>query len=486
MPPRNLTIIFFAAILSLLCYRKAERNRYASGVADAMDLVSEYYVEEVDSRTLFEHAMAGMMSGLDQYSGYIRPDSLKEMNASLDQEFGGVGVEVEKKEPDQPLLVLSPLVGTPAYRAGIQAGDRIMAVDGEGMIGMHLTDAVKLMRGKPGSEITLTIQRAGHEEPFEVKIVREIISVDSVLGDTRQADGSWDFHLQENPRIAYLRLTTFGQHTVEEVAKVLESTDERNGFEAVIMDLRGNAGGLLDAAVGMCDLFVDNGRIVSTNGRHGKLRSSFEATPGLAIGKEIPMVVLVNNYSASASEIVAACLQDHQRAVIVGERTYGKGTVQNILDLEGGQSALKLTTATYWRPSGKNIHRQKDATEEEAWGVRPNEGFEVAIPEDIAEKVFLKRRDRDRYRATPDGADAKADHEEGAATEEEAVDDPQLRRAMDYLKDRLRDKDAATQTALRRGADENLPNEGFGRAKLPLSRFGRSLTLPLAVHLLLT
>ena len=447
MPPRNLTIIFIAAIMSLICYHKAERNRYASSVADAMELVSEYYVEEVDSRTLFEDAMSGMVSGLDQYSDYIGPDSLKEMNADLDQEFGGVGVEVEKKEPDQPLLILSTLVGTPAYRAGILAGDRIIAVDGEDMIGMHLTDAVKFMRGKPGSEVTLMIVRAGREVPFDVKVVREVITVDSVLGDTRQADGSWDFHLEENPRIAYLRLTTFGQHSVEEVAQVLESTDERNGFEAIIMDLRGNAGGLLDAAVEMCDLFIEQGRIVSTNGRHGELRSSFEATPDIVIPKDIPMVVLVDKYSASASEIVAACLQDHRRAVIVGERTWGKGTVQNILDLEGGQSALKLTTATYWRPSGKNIHRSKDASDEEAWGVRPNKGFEVAIPEDIAEKVFLKRRDRDRFRSAPPDSEAEVESSDAAPTEENAVDDPQLRRAIDYLKDRLREKDAATQTA---------------------------------------
>jgi carboxyl-terminal processing protease len=449
MPPRNLTIIFFAAILSLICYHKAERNRYVSGIADAMELVSEYYVEEVDSRTLFENAMNGLASGLDQYSGYIGPDSLNEMNASLDQEFGGVGVEVEKKEPDQPLLVLSPLVGTPAYRADIQAGDRILAVDGESMIGMHLTDAVKLMRGKPGSEIALTIGRVGREEPFDVKIVREIISVDSVLGDTRRADGSWDFHLEENPRIGYLRLTTFGQHSVEEVAQVLESTDERNGFEAIIIDLRGNAGGLLDAAIGMCDLFIEQGRIVSTNGRHGKLRSSFEATPDIVIPKDIPMVLLVNQYSASASEIVAACLQDHQRAIVIGERTWGKGTVQNILDLEGGQSALKLTTATYWRPSGKNIHRGKDAKDEDAWGVRPNKGFEVTIPEDIIESVYLKRRDRDRYQASPNDSEVEVDSGDASTAVEEPVDDPQLRKGIDYLNERLRDKDAATQTASR-------------------------------------
>lgn len=451
MPPRNLTIIFFSAILSLICYSKAEKNRYASSVANAMDMVSDYYVDEVDSRALFEDAMSGMVAGLDQYSAYIGPDALSHMNASLDQEFGGVGVEVEKKEAELPLIVLNPLVGTPAYRGGILAGDHIIAVDDQSMIGLHLTDAVKLMRGKAGSEIKLTIERTGTKDPFDVTIVREVITVDSVLGDVRQVDGSWDFHLKENPRIAYLRLTTFGQHTVEEVGKVLESTTEDRGFEGIIIDLRGNAGGLLDAAVGLCDLFVDKGRIVSTNGRHGKLRSSYEASSDIVVPKSIPMVILVNGFSASASEIVAACLQDHKRAIVIGERTWGKGTVQNVLDLEGGRSALKLTTATYWRPSGKNIHRRKDATDDEAWGVKPNQGFEVTIPEDMQEAVFLHRRKRDRYQAPNEQADSTVDEESaepGDATEATA-DDPQLRRAIDYLKDKLREKDAATQTARR-------------------------------------
>ena len=161
------------------------------------------------------------------------------------------------------------------------------------------------------------------------------------------------------------------------------------------------------------------------------------------------MVVLVNEYSASASEIVAACLQDHQRAIVIGERTWGKGTVQNILDLEGGQSALKLTTATYWRPSGKNIHRGKDAKDEDAWGVRPNQGFEVAIPADIIESVFLKRRERDRYLAPSNGSEEEAESGSSPTTVEDPVDDPQLRKGIDYLNERLREKDAATQTASR-------------------------------------
>jgi carboxyl-terminal processing protease len=466
MPPRNLTIIFATAILSIVCYLKAERNRYAGAVADAMETVSQYYVEEVDTRTLFEDAMKGMLSGLDQYSGYIGPDTLNQMNASLDQQFGGVGVEVEKKQEDEPLTVLSPLVDTPAYRAGIQAGDKILAVDGQTLVGIHLSEAVKLMRGEPGSELMLTVLRAGRDDSFEVKIVREVIKVDSVFGDTRRADGSWDFHLAENRRIGYLRLTTFGQRTVEELEKVLSSDDDRDPFEAIILDLRGNAGGLLDTAIQTCDLFIDSGRIVSTNGRNGVERTSAEANDTLLVPKHIPMVVLVNKFSASASEILAACLQDHQRALIVGERTWGKGTVQNILDLEGGRSALKLTTATYWRPSGKNIHRHEGAEESEAWGVTPDEGFTVPLADELLEKVLIQRRQRDRYQSSEEEAESpeevadpsedpeppveaaeSLDDPESEETTDEPVDDPQLRRAIEQLEEKLLEKDAASQTA---------------------------------------
>lgn len=444
MPPRNLTIIFLTIVLSVVCYLKAERNRYASSIADAMDAVSEFYVDEVDRRDLFEDAMNGMVSGLDQYSAYISPDTLSQMNASLDQEFGGVGVEVEKKAENEPLTVLSPLVGTPAYRAGIRAGDQIYAVDDTSLVEIHLSESVKVMRGPPGSEITLTLRRAGKDEPFEVKIVREVIQVDSVLGDTRRADGRWDFQLEENRRIGYIRMTTFGQRTVEELKDVLSPDSGPLPFEAIIIDIRGNAGGLLKTAVDTCDLFVDSGRIVSTNGRHGVLRESSEATSSLAVPKDVPMVLLINQYSASASEILAACLQDHKRAVIVGERSWGKGTVQNILEMEGGRSALKLTTATYWRPSGRNIHRRKDATDDEAWGVVPDEGFEIPLQDDLLEKVFLQRRRRDRYQAT---RETDSDPPEEAEATDESVDDPQLRRAIEHIEQKLLEKDAASQTA---------------------------------------
>jgi carboxyl-terminal processing protease len=199
------------------------------------------------------------------------------------------------------------------------------------------------------------------------------------------------------------------------------------------LDLRGNAGGLLDAAIDVCDLFIDQGTIVSTRSRDGQVRSSYEARADMVLPPDIPIAVLVNNYSASASEIVAACLQDHQRAVIVGSRTWGKGTVQNLFELEGGSSALKLTTAGYMRPSGKNIHKRQDATDDEDWGVLPSQGFEVSLTDEETEQVFLARRQRDLGST---GADDDAENQ-GTATTQSTAEDRQLGSAIEYLRQQL-------------------------------------------------
>jgi carboxyl-terminal processing protease len=428
MPPRNVLIILTTAIISLACHLKAERNRYSAQLGEAMKMIEDLYVEDVKPRELFEDAMQGMVTGLDQYSQYIGPRGFQQMEQALDQEFGGVGIEVEKESDEKPIIVLSPLVGSPAYKAGLRSGDAILAIDGVSTIGLKQQEAVPKMRGKPGTSVKLRIRHAGSKEEIELVIVRDIIKVDSLLGDVRKPDGTWDFHLQEEPRIGYLRLTTFGQHSAAELKEALGKELHVN---ALILDLRNNAGGLLDSAVETCDLFLDGGRIVSTRGRDGKERTSYDATPSMVIPSTVPMVILTNRYSASASEIVAACLQDHKRAVVIGERSWGKGTVQNLLELEGGRSALKLTTASYWRPSGKNIHRQKDQTESAEWGVSPNPGFEIKLSDEELEKVVLARRDRDL------GREPNAKSDQPQSTTEKPIDDPQLRKAIEYLKKQL-------------------------------------------------
>jgi len=441
MPLRNLLTIFLASIVSLACYVKADRNRYASALAQAMNVIDAHYLDEVSYCELYENAMQGMAKGLDPYSAYISPTEYLRFMEGLEQEFGGIGILVEVDQKTERLTVMSPLLDTPAYRAGIKAGDVILKIDGQDTTGMTLEDAVKLMRGEPGAPVRLTVRHVGEEEPIEVDITRDIIPIESVFGDRRGKDGTWDFLLEEDPRITYVRVTTFGENTVDELTEILKDRK----VEALVLDLRDNAGGLLAAAVVTCDLFIDDGVIVSTRERGGKMhRAPAKATSETIVDRDIPMVVLTNRFSASASEIVAACLQDQGRAKIVGQRTWGKGTVQNIIELEGRRAALKLTTASYWRPSGKNIHRRKDASDEDDWGVRPDKGFNIVLTDEEADQVRKDRRKRDaflnggRENGTADPKEENAD---------EPLYDPQLHKAIEYLDSQLPSTDEETSEA---------------------------------------
>ena len=433
MPPRNLSIILFACVISLLCYQKAPRSREARTIVHAIETINNNYVEPVDSRELFENAMRGMIGELDQYSSYIAPESYLRFQESLDQEFGGIGILVEGPPQSEQLTVVSPLVGSPAYEAGVQAGDIILQIGDTDTTNMTLEEAVPLMRGVEGSAVELVVKHLGEDEPTNLSVKRAVIQTESVLGDTRASDGSWNYYLEEDPRIGYIRLNTFGEHTVTELREALAFRD--HPVQGVIIDLRGNAGGLLKAAVDVCNMFINGGRIVRTRGRGGQVLQEHKAdSETTVLDTSLPVVILIDRFSASASEIVAACLQDHARAVLVGERTWGKGSVQNIIELEGGDSAIRLTTATYWRPSGKNIHRRKapyDAEDTEEWGVKPSEGFQVELTEEEMRQVAETRRDRDVVRTNVAG--------ETIATpdEKEHFDDPQLRAAIDYIEQQL-------------------------------------------------
>ena len=303
--------------------------------------VKNDYVESIDDRKLIENAIRGMLEGLDPHSAYLDKASYRELQEGTSGEFGGLGIEVSME--DGFVKVISPIDGTPAERAGIKAGDLIIRLDDKSVKGMMLNDAIKLMRGKPGSEIVLTVVREGEDKPLNITITRDIITVKSVRGKTLE------------PGFGYIRISNFQTHTAEDLRKSLEKLkqENNNSLSGLILDLRNNPGGILNAAVGVSDLFLDSGLIVYTEGRIKDSKLKFIAKP-TDILRDAPIIVLVNGGSASASEIVAGALQDHERAIIMGERTFGKGSVQTILPMND-EAALKLTTARYYTPSGRSI-----------------------------------------------------------------------------------------------------------------------------------
>ncbi|HUT09769.1 MAG TPA: S41 family peptidase [Thermoguttaceae bacterium] len=379
-------------------------------LVDTMDQVERNYVKEIDRRELMEAAIQGVLGKLDPYSTYINPEKLGQFRSTVESEFGGIGIQITVQGPQ--LKIISPLVGTPAYRAGLMAGDNIVEIDGESTDGLSLDEAVRRLKGKEGTEVTIGVIHVGSSKKEKVTVRREIIHVETVLGDRRKEDDSWDFILKGEEQVGYLRVSAFSRDTADEIRKTLEGLRD-GGLRGLILDLRFNPGGLLTSAIEVSDLFVAQGRIVSTKGRNSPERKWDAHESGTF--EDFPMVVLVNRYSASASEIVSACLQDHKRAVVMGERTYGKGSVQNVIELEGGRSALKLTTAGYRRPSGKNIDRH-GGDEKEEWGVTPDDGFELKLDDDEMLGLIEYRRKRDALQ--PKNGQPKEPDESDGQTEE--------------------------------------------------------------------
>lgn len=324
--------------------------------------IKDNYVEDVDDEELLQHAIRGMLEGLDPHSAFLDEEQFRELQIGTSGEFGGLGIEVNMDSG--AVRVVSPIDDTPADRAGMEAGDLIIRIDDESVDGMTLNDAVQKMRGEPGTNITLTVVRDGENEPFEVEIERDVIEVRSV--SSRMLEDGY----------AYLRVASFQSNTQgaleEEIGKLREENDGEN-LRGVVLDLRNNPGGVLNAAVSVSDTFLDEGLIVYTDGRIDESKMRYNASSGDALDGA-PMVVLVNRGSASASEIVAGALQDHDRAIVVGSQSFGKGSVQTIQDLHDG-SALKLTTARYYTPDGHSI---------QARGIRPDvrtEGVELVRSE---------------------------------------------------------------------------------------------------------
>lgn len=359
--------------------------------AEAVEQVEANYVTPVSRKALLESALQGMLQNLDPHSQYINTSEWKAFKRKIEGRFGGIGITVEMDPTGRPRVV-APMVGTPAYESGVLAGDLILEIDGESTEGITPDKAVDALSGRPGTSVKLAVLHEGEEKPEPITIVRAIIDVPSVLGDTRKANDGWDFMIDKDKKIAYVRVSSFIQNTTEELKKALAEL-KSEGMKGLILDLRDNPGGLLSSAVEVSDLFVDDGTIVSTKGRNTP-KKTFEAhKEGNA--NEFPIVVLINQGSASAAEIVSACLQDHKRAVVVGHRSFGKGSVQNIFDLDDGNSVLKLTVASYLRPSGKNIHRFKTSKKSDDWGVSPDSGMDVDLTTEEYIAWAHARRDRD-------------------------------------------------------------------------------------------
>jgi carboxyl-terminal processing protease len=332
---------------------------------DVLERVRTDYVEKPNDTQLIESAINGMLAALDPHSAYLRPKHFRDMQVQTRGEFGGLGIEVTME--NGVVKVVSPIDDTPAYKAGVQANDLITHLDGEQIVGLTLEQAVEKMRGRVKTPITLTVVRKGREEPFDIKIIRDVIRINAVK-TSLEGDGE----------IGYLKITTFNEQTHANLVKGIEKLKRENGnaIKGYVIDLRNNPGGLLDQAIAVTDDFLDRGAIVLTKGRNLQETQRSQARKGdITDGK--PLYILINGGSASASEIVAGALQDHKRATIIGTRSFGKGSVQTIIPL-GSNGAIRLTTARYYTPSGRSI---------QARGIDPDLIVEQELPEDIKKRL---------------------------------------------------------------------------------------------------
>lgn len=421
MPTNNIFIIFGCLICSLVCYSEYQKNRYSDTIAEAMTIIETQALKKLSRRELYRAAMQGMVAQIDEHSAFIDGrEDVSEFRESLDQEFGGIGIIVENNEKTG-LTVVTPLPETPAANAGMQPGDVIIAVNSQATRDLSREESIKLIKGPVGESVNIEFRHRGDTDTVSADMVRQVVEVPSVEGDSRDSTLYWTFRLEQDPRIGYIRLSTFGEKSEKEISAALATID--GDVDGLILDLRDNPGGLLNTAIQLADKFIDDGVIVETRRRDGRVEDRYTASAKLEFDKQIPMVILINGRSASASEIMAACLQDHGRAIICGERSWGKGTVQNVITMENQKSILKITTASYWRPSGKNIHRSEGVTTEDEWGVIPSPGFEVKLTEEQQFDVLRYRNLRDRK-----NIGLKVDQPI------EKVEDPQIARAVEYLK----------------------------------------------------
>lgn len=380
--------------------------------AQVFSKIKSDYVEATDDRKMLIDAINGILAGLDPHSSFLEPSAFREMQIDTEGEFGGVGIEVTLE--DKQLRVITPIDDTPAFHAGIKAGDIIIRIDGQSTRSDSLSQAVEKMRGEIGSKITLTVVREGEDKPLDIEVIRDVIQLTSVRTLDLGAPG-----------FAYMRVTSFQGGTAESLEKKINTFKSDNGkLNGLILDLRNNPGGILNGAIDVSNLFLSSGMIVQTHGRLASAETQFEAdSPDMIDGA--PMVVLVNGGSASASEIVAGALQDHQRAIILGTQTFGKGSVQTITPI-GADSALKITTARYYTPNGRSIQET---------GITPDIISELTTSTRINNGTRTREIDLARHLVNPDTPQKNAvDNKSDANSTSPLDNDSQLRSALDLLK----------------------------------------------------
>ena len=414
--------MIFGAVFSANLNAKATEDgsnsklQSLSKLTKTISTIEKYYVDDLQFKEIVDKAIEGLLNNLDAHSGFLNEKAFKDMQVQTNGEFGGLGITVGMK--DGALTVISPIENTPADKAGIKSGDIILRIDGNATLGTTIDEAVNKMRGKPKTPITITIVRKGEQKPFDVKLVRDIISVESVYAKMIEKDN-----------ILYLRVTNFDKHVTEKAEEFIKKYPKAEG---IILDLRNNPGGLLNQAVGLTNLFIDSGVIVSQKGRNESENSEFKAARANKI-TNLPLAVLVNGGSASASEIVSGSLQDHKRAVVIGEKTFGKGSVQIILPVDD-KEAIRLTIARYYLPSGRTI---------QATGVEPDiVVFPGKVPQHDENAFSIKESELKKHLTNElskidvnsDKNTTKITDNKTIITEANVNDDIQLKSAIDAIK----------------------------------------------------
>ncbi len=388
---------------------KANTYELLNLFGEVMERAKNSYVEDVEDKKLIESAINGMLVSLDPHSSYLDAQSFKYMNEQTKGKFGGLGIEVTMEQG--VVKVVSPIDDTPASRAGLKPGDYIVNIGGENVMGMTLNDAVDKMRGKVGTKVKLNIRRL-NEKPFDVTLKREEIKIQSVKNDIKAGD------------VAYIRISSFSEDVDSNVKKAIKKAEKdlKGKLKGIVLDVRNNPGGLLDQAVGVSDLFLNQGEIVSTRSRNEEDTVRYSAKSG-DIAEGLPIVVIINDGSASASEIVAGALQDHKRAVILGEKSFGKGSVQTVVPL-GKYGAMRLTTARYYTPSGRSI---------QAKGIEPDVEVHPAKVEEIVSTYNFSEAEYGNALKNETVSDKKENNQD-KTKDEEWRKDYQLSRAVDLVK----------------------------------------------------